>query len=355
MSLIFQVYSLSDSDTWDAVVEEHFNSFTQYYARYCKCYENETDDEPYCCHYFDGSGRIIYAFFKRRITEPSLDQPYFDIISPYGFGGPIYSGDPMKKSQVFHKFNELFREYCDLEGIVSEFIRIDPLMNDQIKSYKKFYDVRLDNYNIYGSTTGTDEEIFLNIKKKNRYGVRRGLEEGLNVKVSKTNQEIRQFGDLYRETMHRHHQTGFLNFSQTFFTKLFSCMTDRVYLFNCYKDDLLLASSVFLSDKCMLHYFLAANRRTPKTHYASHIIIYQAALWARDNGFKELHLGGGAASLTQFKRSMMPLKVPYYVATRITNRDVYQKLVEKGLAEYKINPAPTGFFFPEYRRFTVKK
>lgn len=353
MSMKFKVYGLNETSKWDAVVKEYFNSYTQYTSSYSKCYQSEIDDEPLCCHYSDGQCHIIYAFFKRIITLPLLDKPYYDIITPYGFGGPIYFGDPQKKGDTFKEFNKFFLEYCDLESIVSEFIRIDPLTNANLKLYRQYYDVRLDNYNIYGSTSGTDEELLLHIKKKNRYGVRRGLKEGFEVNVSETTREISQFAKLYSETMHRHHQTGFLNFSPKFFKEFFLHLKGRIHLFNCYKDGLLLASSVFLEDKGMLHYFLAANRRTSEPHYASHIIIYKATLWARDNGFKELHLGGGAPSLIQFKKSMMPAKLPYYVATRITNHNVYTKLLDKGLSEYKINPAPTGFFFPEYRRFKI--
>ncbi|KKK95992.1 hypothetical protein LCGC14_2667260, partial [marine sediment metagenome] len=51
---------------------------------------------PVAVIYEEPHGSVFYAFSWRRLNRfeyfNSLEEEYFDIVSPYGYGGPLYSG-----------------------------------------------------------------------------------------------------------------------------------------------------------------------------------------------------------------------------------------------------------------------
>jgi len=100
---IFRVTLLSTTDNkeWHEILNHVDNKDIFSQPEYLAIYEQETKKAPFI--HFGGQGQlfvygdknnfIIYPFFKRKISylqvaDVSLNNMY-DIISPYGFGGPL--------------------------------------------------------------------------------------------------------------------------------------------------------------------------------------------------------------------------------------------------------------------------
>ena len=76
-------------------------------------------------------GTVSYQFIKREIPQKHNGETYFDIITPYGYGGPlVVPSSPDKREALVRSFCEAFDKYCLENNIVSEFVRYHPLYNN---------------------------------------------------------------------------------------------------------------------------------------------------------------------------------------------------------------------------------
>lgn len=89
---------------------------------YAKIYELNGDGKVEKFKYESEDGRVEYLFLKRKI-ELSKEE-YYDIITPYGYGGPLFFPESSEKlPKLTSDFREEFEDYCKKNKIVSEFIR----------------------------------------------------------------------------------------------------------------------------------------------------------------------------------------------------------------------------------------
>ena len=164
-------------------------------SEYCKLNELIEKGESQTFKFADNSGEISYTFIKRRIEH--CNGEYYDIISPYGYGGPlIVSCVPEKKQSLCKKFESAFEEYCLNNNIISEFVRFHPIANN-VADFKTMYDI------VYlRKTVGTDlisyeEPVKDEFTKGCRKNIRRVLNNGVNFRITKAPNNIDTFVDNY--------------------------------------------------------------------------------------------------------------------------------------------------------------
>src|SRR5699024_243373 len=134
-------------------------------ANYGKLYEKMEDGKSEYYEFSNQYGSITNVFIKREVPiRIDSEEQYYDITTPYGYGGPIikkvvkgkktelvesYKEDFKKyclKNKIFFitfykfSFKEDFKKYCLKNNIVSEFIRFHPVFGNE-KPFKNIYDV----------------------------------------------------------------------------------------------------------------------------------------------------------------------------------------------------------------------
>lgn len=348
------VYALDDREKWESIVNRLAPHHLFYSYSYNVSFLGHEQGRPYLVHGQSSNGEVIYAFYKREILIPKLDVLYYDIITAYGYGGALYFPvDGVEATDLAVGFDQSFVAFCQQEKIVSEFIRIDPTSGNYPEIESHFYSIRHDNEHYFSQTNYSDDELLKQINLSYHVrGIKRDKNRGFKVYCDQSVYGCNDFYDLYSSTMQRHGQKGFLNLQKSFFEKFFEVNKGKFHVFFCCNEnDQPLATAIIIHNKQQVEYFLAANIRTEHNHYASHILILEVIKWARDNGFETFHLGGGAESLRNFKSSLSNASSDYFVGYRVHLPDIYEKLISEGLSKYKMHPSPTGFFFPEYRRF----
>ena len=85
------------------------------------------------------SGKITNSFIMRPAPWLLDGKQYYDIVTPYGYGGPIIH-EASDKPRLLMEYQRRFKEYCIENAIVCEFIRFHPIF----KNYEDFdgiYDV----------------------------------------------------------------------------------------------------------------------------------------------------------------------------------------------------------------------
>src|SRR5690554_736175 len=91
---------------------------------YGKLYEKIEKGVSQVYYFEDDFGKIKTQFIKREIPIKIKGDNYFDIVTPYGYGGPIIMEcEEGKREKLLSAFNDSFKKYCKENNIVSEFIR----------------------------------------------------------------------------------------------------------------------------------------------------------------------------------------------------------------------------------------
>ena len=100
---------------------------------YARLYETEdirAVEYRFECEY----GVITNLFMKRRIDVSLYDgKEYYDIITPYGYGGPVIHS-VTDKERLIAAFMSDFQVYADRERIVDEFVRFIRLLGTALIS-----------------------------------------------------------------------------------------------------------------------------------------------------------------------------------------------------------------------------
>lgn len=315
--------------------------------QYAKLYENENEKvEVFEYQNKIGKGRNI--FLKRKIFSQNLKEQYFDIITPYGYGGPMFEVNDENRGEFIEEYFIEFSKYCEKNNIVSEFIRFHPLLENQ-KSLEKIYKIIHVADTIFINMK-IEEKIMDNMSSKSRNKVRKAIKKGLIFEEDSNLKEIEEFKKIYYETMKKNNADELYYFNDDYFKNILE-LGKSIKLFNVKKEDRVLSSSIVLFGEKYLHYHLTANTLEGYKDAANNFLLYNLALWGNKNGYEKLHLGGGyggnESPLFSFKKSMNENGViPFYVGKKIWNEEIYKKLVE----EIKLTDIEKeSSYFPLYR------
>ena len=108
---MLSVHTLEDTEKWDAIVHSFHNYDVYWLSGYVKTFQVHGDGDPILFFYDDGSTRGINVVMMRDIAtsapfKGNLEENcYFDIATPYGYGGWLIEGENVDKlfqSYFFH-------------------------------------------------------------------------------------------------------------------------------------------------------------------------------------------------------------------------------------------------------------
>lgn len=288
-------------------------------------------------------GTVIYPYVKRKAPALVEGKQYYDIITPYGFNGP-YIAECSCKSKLLEAFDADFSAYCEQNEIIAEYVRFSPWLKNG-DDFCELYSIRKSNKTVAIDLTVSD---FLadEIKSKRRNLIRLAQKEGVAVSFDFSGKSSEKFYELYQNTVIKNDIGSYYQFPYSFIQEHFSSIKNKVFIANAEADGRVVSSSIFIHHGENLHYHLSANDYSAMKYQGNSLLLYEAALWGKENGFKYLHLGGvGAAakSLMDFKMSFTHSEgFPFYVGTKVRNASVYDALA-------KMHCDSETNYFPVYR------
>ncbi|HEV7860361.1 MAG TPA: GNAT family N-acetyltransferase [Pyrinomonadaceae bacterium] len=284
--------------------------------------------------YEDAGQRWLYPFLLRpieRIGEHALAEKWFDIETPYGYGGPLAS---TQDAEFLASAQRAFTEWCLETKVVAEFVRLHPLLRNERwvdPLMEVVYDRETVSLNLKGfDALGVDELPF---DKMTRYMLRRAAGPGMSIEACPAEEYFGEFVRLYRLTMERLDADDYYYFSEDYFAGLRRLICDAGWLLAVKQDGECVAAALFLKGQRWLHYHLSASDPERRVPGATNALIYRAALLGSREGFEVLHLGGGITqatddSLLKFKRKMGTDAHAFYTGRRIHQPRVYALLRE---------------------------
>ena len=129
--MVFTVYTLEQSEQWDAIVRS-FKEYDVYWlSGYVKAFQLHGDGEPWLFFYEGSDTRGINVVMKRDVAKDERfkgkieEGQYFDFSTPYGYGGWIIEGK--NTEDLFQAYERCLRK----NNIISEFVRFHPVAKDR--------------------------------------------------------------------------------------------------------------------------------------------------------------------------------------------------------------------------------
>lgn len=348
----FKKIRMTDRCEWDDIISKFSQADSYYTFDYVNALRIHGDGTPYIFFYEgDKNNSALNVVMLRNIGDIEyihLDMnDYYDIISPYGYGGFIYNGNWDVESLA--KLEIDYTKFCIENNIVCEFVRFHPILRNYEKG-KYIYETVYIGDTVYINLENEDI-IWNNITSKNRNMIRKSLKN--NVKIFHTNSRnlIHTFMEMYKETMDRDEATSYYYFEKEYYEAIFESQNEDVNFFYAMLDEEIISMSIILKHASQLHYHLSASRYKYRGLAPTNLLLYEVAKWGVSQGCTTFHLGGGVGgdpedSLFKFKKSFnRNSESKFYIGKKIFDKKVYDMIVESIPSKKKLRDN----FFPVYR------
>lgn len=342
---MIKLFSLNEAAQWDAIVRS-FKEYDVYYlSGYVKAFHIHGDGDPFLL-YYEGEGlKAIYAYMKRKTAVDG----YYDSVTPYGYGGVLFEGDASEENKA-----AFWKEYLatmEQEHIVDNFVRYHPVLANAVpmKSISNVIDL--------GKTIAMNitspETIWDNIHSKNRNMIRKAEKNGIVIEHGKGMDLFDKFIEIYNATMQKDNAEEYYYFKRPFYESIHNDLFDNYEIFYARLEDKIIAMSIMIFANDRLNYHLSGSDIEYRNLAPSNLLLYKAAVWGCEQGFKTFHLGGGVGSgednLYKFKAAFNKVSdYQFSIGKQVFDQEKYNQLVE---IRKTTDPTfdETSKFFPLYR------
>jgi serine/alanine adding enzyme len=318
-----------------------------HFPRYARVYERYGDGTAECFVYEGDEGLVVYPYLRREIgAAPG----YTDVITPYGYGGPVYScrGDG-SRSQLATAFRSVFASYARETRTVSEFVRFHPFLANHAPFVGLLDGVSLHCVNALVDLTVGADALFQQYRTSYQQCIRKAVASGLRVVPLTGSDFIDPFFDLYSASMLRKHQEGYVKFRREFLVDLVEEVGDEIKCFAVIHEEKAIAVALFQHFDDYLDYFLAASDPLALPLHPNHVLLYEVSRWAIGHQVKWLHLGGGHKTLQFFKHGFANRSCDYFIGKHVFDNESYERLSREHWARYGQAWNMHEPYFPGYR------
>lgn len=282
---------------------------------------------------------------------------YFDVSSPYGYGGPFYLSKPSTNARknleetLWSGIHGWARE----ENIVCEFIRFS-LDSEFIPGYPGNVVPRA--LNIVRDLDGTWEEIWGDFEKKVRKDVRKSISLGVTISVDEAGEDIDDFLSIYHTTMTRREASEKYYFGRSFFETINTKLQGNFAYFHAWSKGKIVSSELVLYNENEAYSFLGGTLQEAYSLHPNHLLKSEIMTWCMDRGIQRFVLGGGASpndGIELYKKSFTPKREQpiFHTGERIFMPDEYSSLTSRWheLNHDSAEPIPAAKgYFPLFRQ-----
>ena len=317
---------------------------------YGRLYEKIEKGKATVFKYEDEDGLISNQFLLRKIPIEIDKNKYFDIVTPYGYGGPIIEiCKEGRKKELVKKYYKNFQRYCNDTNIVSEFVRFHPITNNA-KDFKEMYNAQCIRKTLGTNLKDFEDPVKSEFSKSCRKNIRQAINKEISYKITKGPDDLNTFRKIYYSTMDRNHATDYYYFPEQYFDEILKSFKENIILVEAIFEGKTIASGLYFIYNKIIHIHLSGTLSEYLYLSPAYILRYAVTLWGKQNGYELIHHGGGRSnseedSLYKFKKQFAKnTEFDFYIGKKIWNEEVYEKLcnfayVKKG-----------EDFFPAYRK-----
>ncbi|NTZ16378.1 peptidoglycan bridge formation glycyltransferase FemA/FemB family protein [Paenibacillus sp. JMULE4] len=273
--------------------------------------------EPIFFVYSEANETFYHGFHLGKVDGTN----FYDIQSPYGYGGPISTTADAKFLSNAWAY---FLSWASQQSILAEFIRFHPLLENWNFYYGNY---KRDRETVWINLMNSD--ILASFKTRARTSVRKAKKNGLLAEIITDKKDVSSFVEIYQATMQSLDANQFYFFPETYYEKLLEW--DKAFIVNCKLQEETVATGLFLCDGLNIEYHLSGSTSTGKELGATNLILYEASIYGKGLGYSKLHLGGGSTPtennpLLFFKSGFSDERAHYKIGSYIHNEEAYQAM-----------------------------
>ncbi len=351
-----KIIDIENTKEWNKLLSKIKDKDVYFTPEYLKIYNdnyNKHIDENFCGKpillFFGNKNEfILLSLIKREINLNG--KKYYDLISPYGYSGPL-SKFGKNKEKLLEYFKLEYSSLCKKKRIVTSFIRFHPLIENH-KIYSRLYKLKKQNKTVYVDLT--QEHILMELNKKTRNLIRKAIKKNVKIRFSKDKKDLKNFTKLYLSTMKKNKANLKYLFPIKFFENHLKFLKNKISIIIAEHNGQMISAALFIQMDKFINYHFAGSDKTYLNLSPNNLIIWEAIKMGKKNKNKFLHLGGGlndGDSLFKFKKSFSKLRRRLYTANIIHDNKTYKRLCAlrdsvDGNNKSKVNDN----FFPYYRR-----
>ena len=153
--------------------------------------------------------------------------------------------------------------------------------------------------------------------------------------------------------MDKDHAEEYYYFGDAFYESIHRDLHENYEMFYAVLDGQIIAMSIMLFCNKQMHYHLSGSMMEYRNLAPSNLLLYKAALWGYEKGYKTFHLGGGVGSgednLYKFKAAFNKNSdYQFAIGKQVFDQEKYDELVR---IRKESDPTFDGEskFFPLYR------
>ena len=289
-------------------------------------------------------------FIKREIPIKIDDNTYYDIVTPYGYGGP-YIDKCINKEKLLDDYQREFSNYCKDNNIIAEFVRFHPIYKNYL-DFKGIYSASFNRYTLATNLKDYDDPFTNEFSKHCRKTIRQVLKEGISFRMIEnvTAADMEEFKRIYYLNMERKEADEYYFFDDEYFNTIMEQYHDKIVIAESIFEGKVVAAGLYFITDGNIHAHLSGTDTNYLYLSPAYILKYGTLLWGKEKGYNYIHYGGGTSTslddtLYQFKcKFAQNTKLEFWIGKKIWNKDIYIKMCNK------IDISDNEDYFPAYRK-----
>lgn len=325
--------------SWQSIEVFANPNYASLFARSC--------DRVLCAVSEQEHGIVVFPFLLRPLRAELWNKngpEVYDIINPYGYGGPYFKGDVDAD-----KFWDAFDSWALNSKVVSTFARLS-LFDDQIIPFRG--NVVQKSLNVIRRLDLDLESIWMEYEHKVRKNVKKALRMGVEIELDWGGRRLNEFMQIYYATMQRRNASQYYYFNDGFFRHIIDKLGEQACFFHAIYEDKVISTELVLISEENMYSYLGGTLADFFDLRPNDLLKHNIILWGHENHKKCFILGGGYEEndgIYHYKKAFAPdCNLPFKTGTKIYDSNVYEELTR---LRKEVEPGwvPDARFFPEYR------
>ncbi len=324
--MIDQIEICKNATSWQQCLQQLplFPGRPYYDYAYLQMLERNGEGEATALIYRQNGGLVaFYPFLLKKIpAHLTGNQAFFDIESPYGYGGPIMLNNSQEARDSLMLAHH---QWCLNHAIVAEFTRFNPLTGNQLcLSPTTLLEKNRTTVSI--DTSGNLDSILSRATPARRRNFNRARQAGLEFAPCSGH----DFMGLYQQTMQNLDAESYYFFSEAYFAALFA-LKETALRGVFMPGGEIIAAAVFLDDELCRHYHLGASAKHLLELRPNDFLMFMATAESAAMRQTMLHLGGGLRDtetdqLFRFKKGFSPDRHEFFIGKTIHQPEIYRQI-----------------------------
>ena len=338
--------NIADQDAWERYLPADRSVFGS--LGYARIYEAFRRCSPRLYVVDSNEAVISYPLLLRSLKDLPFQvdtKAKWDTTTP-NFTGPLMSGSDSKVAAAFPDLrNALFRG----EGIVAEFAHLHPW--SQFATILK-KDCNYDRDIVWVDTTLSPDDLWrTHLEHACRKKIKQAERAGVRILTASSDDHIREFYRVYRQTMERNEAEESYYLSYEFFQAFRDELPENArFVLAEYRDQIVGVTLCLYDSNDAFTLFGGADAAFQHVR-PTNAVFWDLIRWAHETGKKRLVLGGGYRlndGIFRFKAGFSRLRQPFFVYKRVHLGRDYAQLEERYRSFNNLNGNAISYF-PAYR------